>query len=537
MATVSIQVPMLEMKLPVQTVAKARCRNGWNGDTRVGRTGLVTRPGYPGRLRPAGALLQGGPEGVVRLGGAAEAARALGEHRPGRDRAAGAARGGEHADRAGERRPADRLPGCAHGEVEEAVVVEVVEEEPAGDGRPELVAVLRVGLGDQGPAARAGRRPGQQVDRPGGHVGAEVLAGGSDGQVPLADAVAVGRGHRGAEVVEALGGARDPGGALEPQPLVGQPARGPVEDADRAGGLAAVDRLAGGAGDDVVAGGVVEVAGGHGRPEQVAGLGIALGGHGAEGQAARRAGEQVDRPGVGGGADVLPRGPDHQVGDAVAAQDAAGQGGAEGVARLGGPAGAAALEQGLAAAPGQPGRRTEQDGHGTGVAGGADVLARGADGDVEAAVVVEVARGQRGSELVAGLGVGLGEQRPAGEAAAGAHEDVDRAGGASVPTVSPGAPTARSKMPSPSKSPLATAEPNSSPSSRLPPTPPLPGKNKSGLASSPPAEPYRTLRAPALAAPPTSSPGAPTARSVNPSSLKSTRAACSARAGPGAAAA
>src|SRR5215217_2555976 len=429
MATVSIQVPMLETKLPVQTVAKARCWNGRNGDTGVGRTGLVTRPGYPGRVRPAGALLQGGPQRVVRLGGAAEAARALGEHRSGRDRAAGAARGGEHADRAGERRRADGLPGGADGEVEEAVVVEVVEEEPAGDGRPELVAVLRVALGDQAPAARAGRRPGQQVDRPGVHVGADVLAGGADGQVPLADAVAVGRRDRGPELVEALGGARDPRRALEQQPLVGQPARGPVEDADGASGLAAVDRLARGAGGDVVAGGVVEVAGGHGQPEQVEGLGVALGRHGAEGQAARRAGEQVDRPGVEGGADVLARGTDHQVGDAVAAQDAAGQRRAEGVAGLGGPAGAAALEHGLAAGGDQPGRRTEQDGHGTGVAGRADVLARGADGQVEDAVVVEVARGQRRPELVAGLGVGLGEQRPAGEAAAGAHEDVDRAGG------------------------------------------------------------------------------------------------------------
>jgi len=33
MATVSIQVPMLETKLPVHTVANARCRNGRKGDT------------------------------------------------------------------------------------------------------------------------------------------------------------------------------------------------------------------------------------------------------------------------------------------------------------------------------------------------------------------------------------------------------------------------------------------------------------------------------------------------------------------------
>jgi hypothetical protein len=40
-------VPMLETKLPVQTVANARCRKGRNGDTRFGWAGLVTRQGYP----------------------------------------------------------------------------------------------------------------------------------------------------------------------------------------------------------------------------------------------------------------------------------------------------------------------------------------------------------------------------------------------------------------------------------------------------------------------------------------------------------
>ena len=53
MATVSIQVPMLETKLPVQTVANARCRNGRNGDTRFGRAGLVTQQGYPRPASPA----------------------------------------------------------------------------------------------------------------------------------------------------------------------------------------------------------------------------------------------------------------------------------------------------------------------------------------------------------------------------------------------------------------------------------------------------------------------------------------------------
>jgi proteasome assembly chaperone (PAC2) family protein len=37
---------MLETKLPVHTVAKARCRNGRNGETWVGRARLVTHQGY-----------------------------------------------------------------------------------------------------------------------------------------------------------------------------------------------------------------------------------------------------------------------------------------------------------------------------------------------------------------------------------------------------------------------------------------------------------------------------------------------------------
>src|SRR4029453_2426636 len=122
MATVSIHVPMLETKLPVQTVAKARCRNGRNGDTRVGWAGLVTRPGYPGRPRPApprpaAAFLQGGPERLAPLDDATEPAGALGEGRPGGDGPAGAARGVEHVDRPGAPHGPDGLPGGAHGQV------------------------------------------------------------------------------------------------------------------------------------------------------------------------------------------------------------------------------------------------------------------------------------------------------------------------------------------------------------------------------------------------------------------------------------
>src|SRR5215211_1757093 len=182
MATVSIQVPMLETKLPVQTVAKARCRNGRKGDTRVGWTGLVTRPGYPGRSRPRRALLQGQPEQVGRLSGAAKPAAALGDGRLAGDGAA--AGGAERRDRTGVDRGADILQGGADGQVEEAVVVEVVQEEPAGQRPPEVVEVLRVALLEQAAAARAGGRPGEQVDHPGVGVGADVLVGDADGQVP-----------------------------------------------------------------------------------------------------------------------------------------------------------------------------------------------------------------------------------------------------------------------------------------------------------------------------------------------------------------
>jgi proteasome assembly chaperone (PAC2) family protein len=41
---------MLDTKLPVHTVANARCRNGRKGETRVGRLELVTRQGYRPRL-------------------------------------------------------------------------------------------------------------------------------------------------------------------------------------------------------------------------------------------------------------------------------------------------------------------------------------------------------------------------------------------------------------------------------------------------------------------------------------------------------
>src|SRR4029453_10460974 len=100
MATASIQVPMLETKRPVHTVANARCRNGRNGDTRFGWAGLVTRPGYPdpraARPRaqatlprfPGPRLLQRDPEDVEALGDATEPAAALEDWRPASEDAA-----------------------------------------------------------------------------------------------------------------------------------------------------------------------------------------------------------------------------------------------------------------------------------------------------------------------------------------------------------------------------------------------------------------------------------------------------------------
>src|SRR6266508_6452836 len=88
-----------------------------------------------------------------------------------------------------------------------------------------------------------------------------------------------------------------------------------------------------------------------------------------------------------------------------------------------------------------------------------------------------------------------------------------------LPTASPGTPTAAAK--------------NASSRSAVPPTPP-PWKKTTGLGCSPSAEPSSTLSAPAPVRLPTASPGAPTARSANPSPLKSTCSACWARDGPGA---
>src|SRR5918994_460996 len=416
MATVSIQVPMLETKLPVQTVANARCRKGRNGDTRFGWAGLVTRQGYPRPASPAlGALLERGPEEIERLRGAAHPRAVLGEGLP---RAEGpAARGVEDGDRPRRLEGAPLLHRGADGQVEEAVEIEVVQEEPAGDRLAEAVEVLGVALLDQDAPARAGGRPGQQVDDPGLDVGTDVLSGDADGQVPLADAVAVGRGHRRPEAVAALGRAGNARRPLEQQPLGGEPGRRAVEHAGRTGGRPPVDRLPGRPGDHVVTGRLVEVAGGHGEPEGVVVLRVALRGQGAVDQAAGRAAEDVDGAGVLDRANVLARRPDDQVGEVVVGQHAGGHRQPELVVRLGRAGRPVALPEGLAAGGGDAARPPQEDVDRAGEADAADPLTRRAHGQVEELVAVEVTLGHGGAEAVVQLG-------GAGDAAAALGEDI-----------------------------------------------------------------------------------------------------------------
>src|ERR671912_252976 len=428
MATVSIQVPMLETKLPVQTVANARCRKGRNGDTRFGWAGLVTRQGYPRPASPAlGALLERGPEEIERLRGAAHPRAVLGEGLPRAEDPA--ARGVEDGDRPRRLEGAHLLHRGADGQVEEAVEIEVVQEEPAGDRLAEAVEVLGVALLDQDAPARAGGRPGQQVDDPGLDVGTDVLAGGADGQVPLADAVAVGRGHRRPEAVAALGRAGNAGRPLEQQPLGGEPGRRAVEHADRTGGRPPVDRLPGRPGDHVVTGRLVQVAGGHREPQGVVVLRVALpeGLAAGGGDAAGPAEEHRDRARVGRGAHVLAGGADGQVEEPVVVEVGRGQRPPEAVVRLGvglDEQRAAAHARGGGVEGGDRAGGAIEDVQGTGAGGAADPLAGRADGQVGEVVPVEV-----DPRLLFGPGLpGLPRGRPGGrhQGHQGHQHDHDR---------------------------------------------------------------------------------------------------------------
>src|SRR5215218_1433694 len=92
----------------------------------------------------------------------------------------------------------------------------------------------------------------------------------------------------------------------------------------------------------------------------------------------------------------------------------------------------AVLGEQLAAGGGEAAGGAVQGAHRPGVEGPADVLGRGADGQVDEGVVVEVAGPDLGAELVVGLHgpAHLSEQPPTGgrQAAARASDDADRAG-------------------------------------------------------------------------------------------------------------
>src|SRR6266511_4304019 len=103
------------------------------------------------------------------------------------------------------------------------------------------------------------------------------------------------------------------------------------------------------------------------------------------------------------------------------------------------------------------------------------------------------------------------------------------------PTVSPSTPTARSTKPSSPKAPAASAMPNPSRNSALSSTPGLSWVNSWLPAPvNPPAEPGRTLTAPAPAMSPSCSP-TPTARSAKLSPSKSPTASASPKPSPGSA--
>ena len=89
------------------------------------------------------------------------------------------------------------------------------------------------------------------------------------------------------------------------------------------------------------------------------------------------------------------------------------------------------------------------------------------------------------------------------------------------PTSSPGTPTTRSATSLPARMPVATESPKLSPVSAEPAAPLPCQKVWLPAVVMPPADPKSTVTAPASTTVPMFSPGAPTARSKNPSPLKS----------------
>src|SRR5215208_19986 len=160
--------------------------------------------------------VQGSPEAVTRFGGAAHPWAVLGEQL-----AAGTGQSGGRAvldvDRSGVGGGPDVFAGGADGQVGEVIAVEVVEEDPSGQGGPEQVT--RLGGPDHpwavlGEGLVAADQPGvgavHDVDRSGVGGCAQVLKGGADGQIRGAGVEEPGCQGR-PELVAGLGGAADPG--------------------------------------------------------------------------------------------------------------------------------------------------------------------------------------------------------------------------------------------------------------------------------------------------------------------------------------
>ena len=202
---------------------------------------------------------------------------------------------------------------------------------------------------------------------------------------------------------------------LGPQPASGRPqaGRGAVHDLGDAGVAASAAVLPGYADGEVGVAAAAEVPGGEGSAEPVAGLGglreprAVLGQDLAAGRAEEGLGavDDVDGAGVPAPVAAFVRHPDNEVVVAVVAKVAHGEGGAEPVAALGGLADpGGVLGPPLDAAGVQPLTRAVDDDDGSAVGGGG-VVEGNPDREVAGGSAGEVARGEAGAEAVPGLGV------------------------------------------------------------------------------------------------------------------------------------
>src|SRR6266508_5869295 len=161
-------------------------------------------------------LVQGTPKEVPRFCGIGDPGAVLGEQLPACSWQA-TDRSVQDIDRPSVGYCADVLVDRPDGQIGQAVIVEVVEEDPPGQGAAEAVARLggaqqpRAALDEElVAAAQPGGRPVQDVDRPGVHPGADVLGGGADRKIPRTPGVKEPGRQGGPEPVARFGGAAGP---------------------------------------------------------------------------------------------------------------------------------------------------------------------------------------------------------------------------------------------------------------------------------------------------------------------------------------